>query len=129
MCVRVRACTRMRERERERVCVCVCVCKVIPELGGGGKGGGGVQMPEFDGQSTQAGSVTITSSPSSIPPLDHHPPLSPSRHLTYSPILEAASAVRKTQDGFPSMSDFECLAETPCLRRSLNSPDSGGVAN
>ena len=52
--------------------VCVCVCKVIREGRGGGKGGG-VQMLEFDGQSTLTGSVAIILSLSSIPPLDHHP--------------------------------------------------------
>ena len=104
-------------------------------------------MLEFDSQSTQAGSDAITSSPSSIPLLDHHPPL---------PILEAAHAMTKSWDGFPSgnlqvwVSDFECRVELPYFRTltgngksvhrqaktrktiyrsSLNSPDSCGVGD
>ena len=44
-------------------------------------------MLEFDGQSTLTGSVTIISSPSTIPPPNHHPhlPSSPPNHHPHLP--------------------------------------------
>ena len=60
------------ERERERECVCVCVkCW-------GWKGRG------YKCWSSMGKTLAITSSPSYIPPLNHHPPL---------PLVEAAHAV------------------------------------
>ena len=53
VCVRVCVCVRERERERERACT------VMRE--GGERDG--VQMQEFDGQSTLAGSVALLRAP------------------------------------------------------------------
>ena len=104
LCAYVCVCVWERDRERdswgEKKCVkiplCVCVCECVHVcvcVKWCRREGEGVQMLEFDGQSTLRCSVAIISSPSSIPPenekrtrslippLNQHPPL---------PFLEAA---------------------------------------
>ena len=107
------------------VCVCLCVCKVMRERRGGGYGGGGggVPMLEFDGQSSLTGSVAIISSPSSIPPLDHHPPLpSPSSRRRMGVGVRFRE---RSGDTVLSNSDQKRKKRAPAHRGSLNSPNSG----
>ena len=135
----------------------VCVCKVMQERKGGRKGGGtnaGVRWSKYTDQLSCDHFEPLlhpATSPSSIPSLDHHPPL---------PLLAAAPAVSDRVVGWFSLaqqrtawlqvSDFECRVEIPCFqtltrngksehpqtktptaiyRSPLNSPDSGSAGD
>ena len=103
------------------MCMSVCVKSDVGEKGRGKRRG--VQMLEFDGQSSLTGSVAIISSPSSIPPLDHHPPLpSPSSRLR---IVVGVIFRERSRDTVLSNSDQKRKKRAPAHRSSLNSPDSG----
>ena len=80
-------------------------------------------MLEFDGQSTLTGSVTIISSPSTIPPPNHHPHLPSSRQRTV-----AIAGVRfqvPSGDTTLSNSDQKPKKRAPTYRSFVNSPDGG----
>ena len=104
------------------VCVCERVCTCLIDAGEKGRGKGrGVQMLEFDGQSTLTGSVTIISSPSTIPPPNHHPHLPSSRRRTVAGVRFRALS------GDTALSNFNQKPKkrAPAYRSSVNSPDGG----
>ena len=79
-------------------------------------------MLEFDGQSTLTGSVTIISSPSTIPPPNHHP------HLPSSRRRMVAGVRFRVPSGDTALSNFDQKPKkrAPAYRSSFElSPDGG----
>ena len=128
-CVSVYVCVCVWERERERECVCVCVC----EKWWGWKGRG------CNCWSSKGKTLAITSRPSSIPPLNHHPPFT---------LVEAAHTIRQhaawlrasrfqTLSGDTTLSNLDWKPETETgkprrhwlFTEAIRTLDSGGVSN
>ena len=78
-------------------------------------------MLESDGRSTLTSSVTIISSPSTIPPPNHHPHLPSSRRRT------VAGVRFRVPSGDTALSNFDQKPKkrAPAYRSSVNSPDGG----